>query len=130
MNKNNTYILILFVIILLIIIIFLLLNKNKETFANSNIPNITLNIQNGLSPITPTGTIVFNIPFQTPPVIFTQIIGGTNSASNGYSVQVFNVSTTGFDYSKNKIINAQNGNYSITKLEQSTLEPFYWIAIN
>jgi hypothetical protein len=131
MIKNNYVILILIVIILilLLVILFLIFNKTiyKESFANPS--NISLNIQNGYGPITPTGSITFPNPFTTAPLILTQIVGSSSSANNAYSIQVFNVTNTGFDYSKNRIENAQSGQFTVTKLGTSTVEPFYWIAM-
>ena len=130
MIKNNYVILILLIIILilLVVILFLIFNKTsyKENFVNP--PNISLNIQNGYGPTTQTDKITFPTPFTTPPLILTQIIGSSSSVNNAYSIQVYNVTNTGFDYSKNLITNAVSGQFTVTKLGNSTLEPFYWIA--
>lgn len=130
MIKNNyvIFILLIIILILLVVILFLIFNKAsyKENFDNP--PNMSLNIQNGYGPITPTGSITFLRPFDVAPLILTQIVGSSSSASNAFSIQVFNVTTTGFDYSKNLITNAQSGQFTVTKLGTSTVEPFYWIA--
>ena len=126
-NYMNS-ILIIVILILLIIIFFFILNRRNSYEKFTNSPNISLNIQNGYGPITPTGSITFPNSFTTPPLILTQVIGSTSSANNAYSIQVFNVTNTGFDYSKNLITNAVSGQFTVTKLGNSTLEPFYWIA--
>ena len=119
-------------IIILIILILLIINeyltiypKNIESFSNIN---VGINFQTGTSGISPTGTITFTTPFANPPSIFTQIIGTSTSASNVYSVQILNVKNTGFDYVKNMVYNDTSTNYNITKVANSTLESFNWIA--
>ena len=91
--------------------------------------NPSLEIQTGVGPIATSGTIKFDNPFTNIPLIFTQIIGNTASSQDSFSVQIFNVSITGFDYTKQKIYNDSNGQFSVTKLVPSTVETFNWIAI-
>lgn len=100
-------------------------SKNIESFSNIN---VGINFQTGTSGISATGTITFTTPFVNSPSIFTQIIGSTTSASNVYSVQILNVTNTGFDYVKNMVYNDTSTNYNITKVANSTLESFNWIA--
>jgi hypothetical protein len=141
-NESNTFLITILTIIaiLLFINIFLYVKKNiYESYDNpqntySNI-NLGINFQSGISSINATDTITFSKPFTNPPMIFTQIIGSTSTSEYVYSVQIFNVTNTGFNYSKNKAYksvessqNSTNTAYIIPKIDQSTLEPFIWIA--
>lgn len=107
---------------------------NNSTSKINNI-NLGINFESGISNINSTGTINFKKPFLEPPIVFTQIIGSTSTILNVYSIQIFDVTTTGFNYSKNKAYNnIQTKPYSsdlvyITpKIEPSITEPFIWIA--
>ena len=102
--------LVLIIAVLLFINIFLyFFNKNYESFDNdlskNNNINLGINFQTGISNINPIGSIKFETPFSKPPVVFTQIVGNTSSVSNIYSVQIFDVTNIGFNYSKNKVYN-------------------------
>jgi hypothetical protein len=61
-------------------------------------------------------------------MIFTQIISSSSNVENAYSVQIFNVTNTSFDYAKNKVIVMKQGEYDITQLKKSDVESFTWIA--
>jgi hypothetical protein len=136
MNKNNTYsiinILIIFIIIILIFYYISYLSKlrYKESFDN----NLSFSYQSGKSGISQTGTIKFDKPFSNIPNVFTQVIGGQGDMSNNsYSVQVFNVTTNGFDYSKNKVydmpVESENlKNMVAIKLKPDTTQSFMWTA--
>jgi O-antigen/teichoic acid export membrane protein len=127
-------------ILLFIIILSCLLysyqgkNRNVEYFDSKNVSqqNLALHFENGTSGIGPTGTITFNKPFLNPPLVFTQVIGNSNSATNIFSVQVFNVTNTSFDYSVNQIsnkdVNNSSGNFSISSLVSCNTQSFYWMA--
>jgi len=157
MNKNNsfksnTFLIVILIIIAILLFINILLYFKKniyESFTNSeseennytsnlsNINNINLgiNFQSGISGINSTGTINFQKPFLKTPVIFTQIIGSSSTALNVYSVQIFGVTPTGFNYSKNKAYNniqqkSENSDvaYVVPKIEPSNTEPFIWFA--
>jgi len=132
MNKNNSipfsYMLIVIIIILIVFILFLVIKKNTYESFDGSLNIIGMNIQMGVSGITPTGTINFTSPFKKPPMIFTQIISSPSAIENGYSVQIFNVKNTGFDYSKNTIVNMKQGEYDITQLKKSDVESFSWVA--
>ena len=158
MNKNNSFksnrfliVILVIIAILLFINILLYLKKNMyESFTNSeseehdstnnlsyNISNINLglNFQSGISGINPTGTINFQKPFLKTPVVFTQIIGSSSTISNAYSIQIFGVTTSGFNYSKNKVYNniekkpeSADVAYVVPKIEPSTTESFIWLA--
>jgi hypothetical protein len=119
-------IIILIILILIIIYVYLsLIKKNIESF-----DNFSINFQTGISEISQTGTITFSKPFANPPNIFTQIIGTSSSTSNIYSVQILNIKNTSFDYVKNMVYNDTSNNYNITKIGDSKLESFNWIAIS
>jgi hypothetical protein len=136
MNKNNTYsiinILIIFIIIIFIFyyISYLSKLKYKESFDN----NLSFSYQSGKSGISQTGSIKFDKPFSNIPNVFTQIIGGQGDMSNNsYSVQVFNITPTGFDYSKNKVydtpVQSENlKNMVVIKLQPDTTQSFMWTA--
>jgi hypothetical protein len=133
-SKNSSNISSIFIIVIVLIFIILLpiiLIKSNvfENYDNSNTlqGHIT---QYGRSGIEPTGTITFQVPFQNTPKIFTQIIGNENTSTNVYSIQVFNVTNKGFNYSKNMINNSTSGSgqFTMPKLSPSTVEPFDWIA--
>ena len=158
MNKNNsfksnTFLIVILVIIaiLLFINIFLYVKKNiYESFTNSeseendytsnlsnNMSNINLgiNFQSGISDINSSGTINFQKPFLKTPIIFTQIIGSPSTTLNVYSVQIFGVTPTGFNYSKNKAYNniqqkSDNSDaaFVVPTIEPSTTESFIWFA--
>jgi hypothetical protein len=151
MNKNSNnggyyfFIIILAIIgVLLFINIFLFLKKNVyESFADeedkinlSNNINLGLNFQSGISDINATGSIIFSKPFLNTPNVFTQIIGNTSSLDNVYSVQVFNVTNRGFNYSKNKAFNnvqsssnSSSTAYIIPKIDKASVESFMWLAL-
>jgi len=143
--KNGSLIgaIFLFIIIILFLIVIPITIKNNvvDNFANMT-PNIQ--IQTGRSGISQSGSIDFPVSFVNKPKVFTQIIGNnentnssttedddtnTNTTGNVYSVQIFNVTTNGFNYSKNKVINNKSGNFTISSLEKASVEPFDWIAI-
>jgi len=155
MNKNNSFksnkfliVILIIIAILLFINILLYIKKNiYESFTDSeseenddinnlsNNINLGINFQSGISGINSTGTINFQKPFLKTPVIFTQIIGSSSTTLNVYSVQIFGVTTTGFNYSKNKAYNniqqkSEDSEvaYVVTKIEPSTTEPFIWFA--
>ena len=132
MNKNNTisfnYILIVIIIILILFILFVVIKKNTYESFEESLNTVGMNFQMGMSSITPTGTINFITPFKKPPMIFTQIISSPDGVENAYSVQIFNVKNTSFDYAKSKVIIMKNGEYDITQLKKSEVESFSWIA--
>lgn len=159
MNKNNTFksntflivILVIIAILLFINIILFFFKKNYESFDNaisksdpsnasnpsnpSNNINLGINFQTGISNIEPIGSVTFETPFSKPPVVFTQIIGNTESISNIYSVQIFDVTNTGFNYSKNKVYNnvqtlpeSSDDAYIVIKIDKSLTETFLWMA--
>jgi hypothetical protein len=132
MNKNNSvpfnYILIVIIIILIVFILFIVIKKNTYESFEQSLNTIGMNFQIGFSQISPTGTINFINPFKEPPMIFTQIISNPDGAENAYSVQIFNVKNTSFDYAKNKVTIMKNGEYDITQLKKSEVESFSWIA--
>lgn len=134
-NSKYSNISSIFIIIVLIIFLvffpIILSNTIKFTEKFDNPPiNNGFNLQYGKSGIEPTGTITFKNSFQNTPKVFTQIIGNDSSTNNVYSVQVFNITNTGFNYSKNMMANSTSdgGKFTMAKLAPSTIEPFDWIA--
>ena len=128
MKRSSNIVIILIVIILIIIIIlFFYRQTTYESFINSE--ESSKKVQTGLGPTDSTGSITFSKPFNTPPMVFTQIIGNSKNTSNVYSIQVFNVTTTGFNYLKNQVLSKPAANVSISVIDVSNKEPFYWMAI-
>jgi hypothetical protein len=130
---------ILSLIIVLIIALFMIIKhysfKTHESFDNSSISSfLGMTFETGTSPITPTGSISFTKEYTTIPIIFTQIItNGGDDASNAFSIQVFNITQKGFDYSKNilknNVIHPSEGNDMVAlNLTQDSLNSFQWIA--
>ena len=116
-------------LIILLIIIFLLINIFLHNFHKNDNEHFTgIAFQSGISGIQQTGTITFTTPFTKTPSIFTQIIGTADTSSNIYSVQIFNITDTSFNYSKNKVGSNPTSEYDITHVSPSMLEPFNWIA--
>jgi len=144
--KNNRFLIIILIIIAILLFIYVYLYIRKkfyESFINSedessnmiNNINLGINFQSGISTINPTGTIFFSKPYVKPPLVFTQIIGNTSTTNNIYSIQIFDVTNTSFNYSKNKAYisvqssnNSTNTAYLIPKIEQSNIEQFIWFA--
>jgi hypothetical protein len=96
--------------------------------------NSGIGFEMGTSGITPTGTITFNRPFVKIPIIFTQIIGASDTSNSSFSIQIFDITTKNFNYSKNKlygelVTNENIEDATILKLDNSTVEKFTWIAI-
>lgn len=123
--------------IIIIILIFFLINTylRQEHFTNQlSETNDNINYQVGNGIATATGTITFPTPFSEIPMVFTQIIGSADTPNNVYSIQVYNISTTGFDYAKSKVYsqvlnneNVQNAN--VITLGTSSTELFMWFAL-
>ena len=132
MGKTDNIFILLILLVFVAIFYFSFNSYNKpiksilESFSNMNI-----DFQNGISSITPTGSIKFEKPFGSIPQIFTQIFGDSSISGNAYSVQVFNITTTGFDYSKKKIMNQPipGGSGSVVRFDDATTESFNWIAL-
>ena len=127
---------IILIVIILIYLIFLYINNliKKEHFTNISSETNELNYQTGNGPADTTGTITFPTPFSQIPMVFTQIIGSSSNAKVVYSIQVYNITTTSFDYIKNKVYsyvlnneNVQNAN--IISIDNSTTESFIWLAL-
>lgn len=133
-SSNSIRFTIFIIIILIIFIIFfplILKTVNFEHYDNSNTDNQSKTknpYQYGISETEASGAITFKTPFQTPPLIITQIIGNNNTVDNLYSVQVFNVSNTGFNYTKNMVSNSKSEQFKVAQLNPSTKEKFNWIA--
>jgi hypothetical protein len=134
-NINSKFSNLSSIVMIVILIIFLvgfpilfLRSTSFEKFDSNSTPYNGFLFQTGRSGIQPTGTITFKVPFQATPKIMTQIIGNDSSTTNVYSIQVFNVSNTGFNYAKNMMVNSTSGQLTMSKLIPSTVEPFDWIA--
>ena len=130
-NDKCTLSLIIFLLFIFITSIILRIYMNKRRYEHfdaipekANLPNI----QNGLGPNTQTGKITFPKPFTSIPSVFTQIIGTNQTVSKAYSIQVFNITTTGFEYSKNELENKPAGDFFALTLGPSSTESFTWLA--
>jgi hypothetical protein len=146
MLKKNIITIVL-VILLLIVIIFHFINRKNverfEQFFKGPPAEPKYQLQVGISDLssisynkvtvqgTPAkGSIVFPSPYIKKPIVFTQIIGGGASIDNLYSIQVYNVSLTGFDYKKNMVSNLKIGSMISAQLNDAATEQFYWMAIS
>lgn len=146
--NNTEQILYTIIIIFIIIIFFYFININIEPFDNKKtemcqkkakiceLDTVQENhYQSGTGDAKFNGTINFKTPFSSTPIILTQIIGDKSIINNSYSIQVYDVTSNGFSYSKNKIenylLNNDNvDNANIIKMSNSTTELFYWVAIS
>jgi hypothetical protein len=151
LKKNiHTFFTILLIILLIVVLIYHFQNNKKrvepfEQFYQGELADPKYQLQFGITDLTNVtdtknnvtvqgtpaqGSIVFPRPYKKIPMIFTQIIGGGASTDNLYSIQVYNVSLTGFDYKKNMIGNIQIGSMVSPKLGDAVTEQFYWMAIS
>jgi len=134
MKKHYNYniaIVITLIIIVIIIISFIYIKSNKiENFSNSP---FGITFESGVSGISSTGTITFKTPFTNIPMIFTQINSSAETSKYVYSVNIFSISTTGFNYAKNKAYNAtgvtDEHSFTVPKISESAVESFNWFAI-
>jgi len=131
MKKDNKYIIIGIIIIIFIILFWLYFRiREEEHFSNNSIGFI---FETGVSDINTTGSVKFNTPFKNIPMVFTQINGTSGTSTYLFSINVFDITTSGFNYAKNKGFN-QTGveeefSFSIPKISPSTVETFNWMAV-
>lgn len=151
MNNLLKTIFLIFVITTIIFIIFFYSKKDyNEHFDSEEIPisgkisfqeipsSINQNItkttyQTGVSDKSSSGTILFTKPFSSIPFVFTQINGNQSNDEIAYSISIYNITNSSFDYYKNKVINLTINDENITdnvvvNLEKSKEETFNWIA--
>jgi amino acid transporter len=131
--QTNINYIFLFIILLIIVVLLIIYYKKYgnmiekfEDRKNSG-PKIP-DAQYGIGPVANTGTIKFPIPFLKSPIVLTQIIGTPETIANGYSISVYNIKNDGFDYSKHIIINKSSNGFSVTSMDNSTVEEFNWVA--
>lgn len=95
------------------------------TIGNSKYPTVATSQQHITSGInedgTHTGTQSFGITYTSPPVINCQVV--SINTDRGFMINIFNVTTTQFDYRK---LFAEN---STDTIRNSNTEKFHWIAI-
>lgn len=130
---NNINYIFLFIILLIIIVVLIIYYRkfraNIEKFDDcKNCGPQIPDMQFGIGPATNTGNIKFPIPFLKTPIVFTQIIGTPDTVANGYTITIYNIKNDGFDYSKHIIINKTGNGFSVTSMDNSTVEQFNWIA--
>jgi regulatory protein YycI of two-component signal transduction system YycFG len=135
------------IIILFIINIFLFYVYTKKTlsisenFSDNTINEETIDVgmqfQTGIGSTNSSGTITFNKPFTKNPIVLTQIIGSSSTLNNVYSIQIFNITNTSFNYSKNKVFNnvttnqsssSSNSAFIVPTINPSDTENFVWFA--
>lgn len=129
-DNNTKYIFLWIILLCAIIIISLYVYNNKiiDTFVcdeTSDEPKI----QKGISGISQSGLITFPKTFQNVPLVFTQMIGNPSDPNISYNVNIFNISQTGFNYNKNKVLNEKTGKFTITSMSPSNTDIFQWMAI-
>jgi hypothetical protein len=134
MGKTDNIFILLILIIFIIIFYFSLNSYNKpiksilESFSDVNI-----GFESGQSSGAIIGTIKFNKPFKDIPQVFTQISGDASIKNNSYSIQIYNISTSGFDYSINMVTNEviPNSSAKVATLQPAkSSEIFNWIALS
>jgi regulatory protein YycI of two-component signal transduction system YycFG len=140
-SKKNQILYIIIFVLLLIILIMIFLNNPliQESFddcskcnqsSQTNQPPIPqLNIQSGISTISPDGTINFPTSFNKTPAIFTQMNVSDGKDSSAYTVQISNITPNGFNYNKKKIFNQSANGINIVRLDNDTSQTFSWIAL-
>jgi predicted permease len=98
MKKDNKYIIIGIIIIIFIILFWLYFRiREEEHFSNNSIGFI---FETGVSNISSTGSVKFNTPFKNIPMVFTQINGTSGTSTYLFSINVFDITTSGFNYAK------------------------------
>ena len=139
-NSKKNHILYIIIFVLLLIILFMIFLKNtriEESFDDCSKCNQQsnqsqtpqLNIQSGISTISPDGTINFPVSFNKTPAVFTQINVPGGKDSSAYTVQISNITPNGFNYNKKKIFNQTGNGISIVRLDNDTSQTFSWIAL-
>jgi hypothetical protein len=95
------------------------------TIGNTKFPMVATTQQHTTSGInedgTQTGTQTFGITYTTPPIVNCQMI--SSSGNNAFIINVYNVTTTEFQYRKFYAQVSSDGVFDATD------EDFYWIAI-
>ena len=130
-KKNHILYIIIFVLLLTILIMIFLKNPRvEESFDDCSKCNQSqLNIQSGISTISPDGTINFPTSFNKTPAIFTQMNVSDGKDSSAYTVQISNITPNGFNYNKKKIFNQSANGINIVRLDNDTSQTFSWIAL-
>lgn len=137
-KKNNILYIIIFVLLLIILFMIFLKNPHvEESFDDCSKCNQQsnksetpqLNIQSGISTISPDGTINFPTSFNKTPSIFTQMNVSDGKDSSAYTVQISNITPNGFNYIKKKIFNQSSNGINIVRLDNDTSQTFSWIAL-
>lgn len=130
-NNNIIYILLIIVLVIFIIIISIYISKNKVIDNFSNIcqeSSEEQSIQKGIGSTTSNGTIVFPKTFHNVPLIFTQVIGNSNEPNIIYNVNIYNITQSGFSYSKNSVSLQKSEDFTITDMSEDNTSQFQWIA--
>jgi regulatory protein YycI of two-component signal transduction system YycFG len=136
-KKNHILYIIIFILLLIILIMIFQKNTNiEESFDDCSKCNQQseksqpqLNIQSGISTISPDGIINFPVSFNKTPAVFTQINVSDQKDSSAYTVQISNITPNGFNYNKKKIFNQSANGINIVRLDNDTLQTFSWIAL-
>ncbi len=129
LNNSLIYIILGIVLCVVFIIIMLYLSNAKviDTFICEESTEET-NFQKGMGGTSKTGKIIFPKTFNNVPMVFTQVIGNSNELDVIYNVNIFDITQSGFSYSKNKINNQTEEDFTTTDLSPSITEQFMWIA--
>ena len=134
-------------IIVLILLLILLLQKKYESYTNILTEETDPSVEEldrpdplfevGISSSKSNDRIYFQRTYKTPPFVFTQVISQKDIIdeeqidykNKSVIVNIYNVTTKGFHYKKNKVYNNIGNSFVVTQLKESNDEPFYWIAI-
>lgn len=129
LNNSLIYIILGIVLCIVFIIITVYLSNAKviDTFICEESTQES-NFQKGLGGTSKTGTITFPKTFNNVPIVFTQVIGNSEEPEVIYNVNIFDITQNGFSYSKNKINNQTEEEFTTTNFSPSITEQFMWIA--
>jgi hypothetical protein len=114
-------------IVFIIMIIYLSNAKVIDTFICEE-SSQEANFQKGMGGTNKTGKIIFPKTFNNVPMVFTQVIGNSSNPEVIYNVNIFDITQSGFSYSKNKINNETEEDFTATDMSPSITEQFMWIA--
>ena len=134
MNKQVKYFTplnVLLCIIIILLIIYLILWFRKKNNMYENFENF--NLQSGVSVASSSdeGVVIFKNAFLMMPTVYCQILSSANNKDNAYTVQIYNVTLTQFNYSVSQFENQTIGNngYKSPSLKINNTITFNWLAL-
>lgn len=115
------------IISILTLLIYIFTTGNNENFICEESSSEQV-IQKGMGGVAQTGTITFSKVFNNVPLVYTQVIGNSIEPNIIYGVNIYNITQSGFSYSKNKLVTETSEDLSMTNVMPSTTEQFQWLA--